>query len=298
MKISVGGTDGTKRIGGLSWNTDDETNGEEMNFSSLTLYPIGSHVKVTDSKGKCRFYGVIVSMEENIRPPHTYKAFDFSYNLKGEEIIQFKKQRADEAIKRLLKRSGISCSVCSIPTKITKIYKGTIIEIMKDILKKAKKDQGKSYFFEVIGDKVEVKEKNKLKIKPTYEMSADGAISRSIEELRNEVKVIKNNKVLATARDASSIKKLGTIRAIDESDVKKAKALGEAKTQLSKLNRSKSTKQVSLLVKKGYWDIRKNRLIELNGNGLKGWYSIKSATHTIDGNTHKVDIEVEWSGKF
>jgi hypothetical protein len=298
VKIRVEGTDETKKIGDLSWATDDEANGEEMNFSSLSLYDIGSHVKVTDKSGKCRYYGVIVSMEENVRPPHSYKAMDFSYNLKSDEIIQFKKLPADEAVKRLLKRSDIACSVCPIPTKITKIYKGTTIEILKDILKKAKKDQGKSYYFEVIGTKVVVSEKRKKKINPQFIMSADGAISRSIEDLKNEVKIVKNNKVLAVARDDSSIKRIGTVRAIDDSDISKAKAVGEAKTQLAKLNRSKNTKQVTLLVEKGYWHIRKNRLIMLNGGGLKGWYNIRTSTHSIEGNIHKVDIEVEWSGKF
>lgn len=299
MKIKVGNSDATKYIGSPSWATDDETNGQEMSFTSLKLFDIGSHVKVSDG-GKVRFYGVIVSMEENIKPPHTYKALDFSYNLKGDEIIQFKNMAADSAIKKLLSQQGIKCKVCSIPTKISKIYKDTVINIVNDILTIAKKDQGKSYYFEVDGTTVVIDEKKKNKISPSFIMSAETSISRSIEELRNEVKVIKGNEVLATAKDDKSIAKLGTIQKVEEAQEKitTAKAQATAKKQLEDLNKCKNTKQVTLLVTKGYWDIKKNRLIKLNGGGLKGWYRIRSSSHSIEGNIHKVEVEVSWDAKL
>lgn len=298
MKIKIDGKDETKNIGGASWTTCDDTNGEEMEFSSLCLYEPGAHIKVSDD-GKLRFFGVIVEMEENPDPPHNYKAMDFSYNLKGDEIIQFKKISADKAIGQLLKRAGIKSTVCSIPTKINKIYKGTIVEIMTDILKVAKRDQGKSYYFEVIGDKVVVSEKKKQKVNAVFTVSDESSITRSIEDLKNEIKIVKGNKVLATAQDAASIKKVGTVRQIEEDDkITKAKAGGEAKTMLSKLNRSTNTKQITMIVSNGYWDIRKNRLIKLEGGGLKGWYNVHSATHSFDGIVHKVETEVSWSAKF
>ena len=299
MKIKIGDTDVTKMIGSPSWATDDETNGTEMSFSSLMVHDIGSLAKVWDD-GKVQFYGIIVSMDENVRPPHSYKALDFSYNLKGDEIIQFKNIAADSAIKKLLKKQGVSSKVCSIPTKINKIYKATVVEILKDILKAAKKDQGKSYFFEVDGNKVVVEEKKKIKISPSFLMSDEAAITRSIEELRNEVKVVHDNKVLATASDNSSIQKLGTVRRVEEiqDSISKAKAQNVAKKQLKDLNRIKSVKQVTLLVTDGYWDIKKNRLIKLKGGGLDGWYRIRSSNHSIEGNIHKVEIEVSWDAAF
>lgn len=295
MKIKIGDVDVTKMIGAPSWATDDETNGMEMSFNSLMVHDVGSLVKVTDD-GKIRFYGIIVSMDENVRPPHLYKALDFSYNLKGDEIIQFKNMSADSALKTLLAKQGVASEVCPIPTKINKIYKATVIEIMKDILKAAKKDQGKSYFFEVDGNKVVIEEKKKIKIHPSFLMADEAAITRSIEDLRNEVKVVKDNKVVATALDASSIKKLGTVRRVEEvnDDVSVAKAQNVAKQQLKDLNRMKSTKQITLLVTDGYWDIKKNRLIKLKGGGLDGWYRIRSSSHSIEGNMHTVEIEVSW----
>ncbi len=298
MKIKIDKKDETAVIGDISWSSDDETNGEEMDFSSLKLYKIGSHVKVTDG-GKVRYLGLIVSVDENTRPPHSYKALDFSYNLKGQDIIQFKNMSAADAIKKLMGRQGITCKIdCKLPTKITKIYKDTVVNILKNILKKCANDQGKKYFFEVNGTDVCIREKNKMKISPTFMMADDGAISRSIEELKNEVMVVKDNKILATATGKDT-KQLGVVRYIDEdNDISKAKAQGEAKTQLKQMDRVKSSKSVTLLVTKGYWDIRKGRLIKLNGGGLKGWYNIRSVSHSIEGTTHKVNIEVSWSGKL
>lgn len=300
MKITVNGKDETKYIGSPSWTTSDDANGEEMTFTSLRLYSPGAKVKVSDDG--TQFYGIIISVEEGNKPPHSYTALDFSYTLKCDEIIQFKKMRADTAIKKLLKRTGIKASqmsVCKIPTKITKIYQDTIINIMTDILKCAKKDQGKSYYFEVRGSKVVIEQKKKVKVKPTFMMADDSAISRSIADVRNEVKLYKDDKTVAKASDTSSIKSLGTLRLVEDAgEISKAKAKAEAQKRLKELNRSTNSKNVTLFVSSGYWDIRKNRLIKLDGGGLKGWYSIKSATHTMDANVHKVSIEVEWHGKL
>lgn len=299
MKITVNKEDVTKMIGSPTWNTDDDTNGTEMSFESLLLHDIGSLVKVVDD-GKVQFYGLIVSMSENVRPPHSYKALDFSYNLKGETIMQFKNMAADSAIKSLLSKQGIACEVCAIPTKINKIYKDSVIGIIKDILKTAKSDQGKSYFYEVDVNKVIVEESKKIKINPSFLMADETPITRSIEELKNDIKVIHDNKVLATASDAASIAKVGTVGVVEDvsESITVAKAQSVAKQKLNSLNKIKSLKQITLLVTSGYWDIKKNRLIQLKGGGLNGWYKIKSSSHSIDGNTHKVDIEVEWNAKL
>ena len=83
-----------------------------------------------------------------------------------------------------------------------------------------------------------------------------------------------------------------------EKGVSKAKAQSVAAKRLKELNRIKSVKKVTLLVTDGYWDIKKNRLIKLKGGGLNGWYRISSSSHTVEGNTHKIDIEVSFDAEF
>ena len=97
-------------IGNVSFTTNDETNGEEMTFSSLKKFKNGSIIKVTDNKA-VQFLGTIVRMTDPEKPPYDYTAIDFSRSLNGDCLIQFKGVRADEALKSLFKKYGIKCSV-------------------------------------------------------------------------------------------------------------------------------------------------------------------------------------------
>ena len=286
-------------IGNVSFTTNDETNGEEMTFSSLKKFKNGSIIKVTDNKA-VQFLGTIVRMTDAEKPPYDYTAIDFSRSLNGDCLIQFKGVRADEALKSLFKKYGIKCSVCDIPTKISKIYKDTIINVAKNIMHLAYKDQGKKYYLEVRGAKVVVEQKKKKKIRPTFVVQDDSAIERSIEELRNRVVIVsqgeKSMKVLARADAKKSQKSYGLMQHNEEADDKttKVKAQAQAKTLLKKLNKQKNNKSLTLIVTKGAWSIRKNRLIYIKTKRLKGWYEIKSCTHEVQSGTHKCTIDLEW----
>lgn len=286
-------------IGDVSFTTNDDTNGEEMEFSSLLKYKNGDIVKVTVNKA-VQFLGIIVRMSDPEKPPYSYAAIDFSRNLGGDCLIQFKGVRADDALRQLFEKYGIKCSVCEIPTKVTKIYNDTIINVAKNIMSLAYKDQGKKYYLEVRGTKVIVEEKKKKKIRPTFVIQDDGEIERSIEELRNRVVVVnqgeKSMKVLAQADAKGSQRHYGIMQRNESADDKTTiiKAKGQAENLLKQLNKQTSTKTVTLIVTKGAWSIRKNRLIYLKTKRLKGWYRIRSCTHTVQGNTHKCEIELEW----
>ena len=300
-KVLIIYVDGKKQdlIGDVSFTTNDDTNGEEMEFSSLLRFKNGDVVKVTVN-GATQFLGMIVHMNDPEKPPYSYSAVDFSRNLGGDCLIQFKGVRADDALKQLFKKYGIKCSVCEMPTKITKIYNDTIINVAKNIMALTYKDQGKKYYLEVRGSKVVVEEKKKKKIRPTFVIQDDSAIERSIEELRNRVVVVsqgeKSMTILARADAKKSQKSYGIMQHNESVDDKttKVKAKGQAENLLKQLNKQTSTKTVTLIVTKGAWSVRKNRLIYLKTKRLKGWYRIRSCTHTVQGNTHKCEIELEW----
>jgi hypothetical protein len=286
-------------IGNVSFTTNDDTNGEEMEFSSLSKFRNGDLVKVTAGSAT-QFLGMIVRLSDPEKPPYDYTAIDFSRNLGGDCLIQFKKVRADSALKQLFKKYGITCSVCDMPTKISKIYNDTILNIAKNIMHLTYKDQGKRYYLEVRGSKVVIEEKKKKKIKPTFVVQDDGPIERSIEDLRNRVVIVSQGtdsaKVLAQSDAKKSQKNYGLMQHNETADEKttKVKAQSQAKTLLKELNKQTSTKTVTLLVTKGAWSIRKNRLIYLKTERLKGWYRICSCTHEVQGSTHKCTIELEW----
>ena len=300
-KVLIIYVDGKKQdlIGDVSFTTNDDTNGEEMEFSSLLKYKNGDVVKVSVNKA-VQFLGMIIRMSDPEKPPYRYTAIDFSRNLGGDCLIQFKGMRADDALRQLFAKYGIKCSVCEMPTKITKIYNDTIINVAKNIMSMAYKDQGKKYYLEVRGTKVVVEEKKRKKVRPTFVIQDAGEIERSIEELRNRVVVVnqgeKSMKVLAQADAKSSQRHYGIMQKNESVDDKTTiiKAKGQAENLLKQLNKQTSTKTVTLIVTKGAWSIRKNKLIYLKTKRLKGWYRIRSCTHTVQGNTHKCEIELEW----
>lgn len=301
MKIKVNGKDKTDKIGEVQLSTSDEANGEELSFTSLERMKNGDIVTVWADKVK-QFEGQIVSWTDAVKPPYTYKCLDYTRNLQCDTVIQFKKVRADEAIKKLLKKYGVKCNVCNMPTKITKIYNCTILEAIKDIMKHTKHDQGKSYYLEVRGSTVYVEEKKSKKIKTTFIIQDDASIERSIEERRNKIVATKGSesvKILAEAENKTSEKKFGVLQHNLDVDEKttKIKAKSKAENALKELDVQKNSTQLNLLVTKGAWNIRRNRLMYIDEARLKGWYRVREATHTITDGTHYVNVTLEWSTK-
>lgn len=284
-----------EKIGEITLSTHEETNGEEMAFTSLSKHKNGDIVKVED-KG-VRFLGMIVRLSDGGKPPYSYTAQDFSRNLGSDTIKQFNGVNAKEALKQLFAEYKINAEICEMPTKIKKIYKDTILGVVKDILKIAGKEQGKSYYLEVRGTKVIIEEKKKRKIKADFIISDEMAIEKSIEELRNKIAIVgEGEKLLAVRSDLNSQKKFGIMQHNEDvsGKVTKAKAGVQADNLLKKLNKEKKSVSLTLIVKKGYWNIRKNRLIYINTKKIKGWFCVRSASHAIAGGRHTVSIELEW----
>ena len=290
-------------VGSISLTTDSEANGEEMSFSSLARYDVGSHVSVID-EGKVQFLGVIVSVDETPLPPYSYRAIDLSWNLKSDMVIQFKNVRIDDAIHRLCKRIGVTCSTQYVTNmlsrKISGIYKDTAVNIINQLLEKATSVSGIEFYFEVRGEKLYIYECFSLKLRPSGLFSDQGTITYSIEDVKNEIYVVDGNGTeLAWAWSDSSIAKLGTLRQNVEVEEKTEIPTAE-KTALSTLhetNRMKATTSVELLARSDVWEIRKNRSIYIDAGKIRGWYRILSATHTVEDDMHRFTLEIEWYGK-
>lgn len=294
MKIKINGKEAL--VGSLSREASEENLGQTLSFDALTLYYPGDKVKVYDD-GKLKYSGIIIEVGKNVTPPHTYKVQDYSFNLKSEHHVQIK-DRADSAIKNTCKRFGISCKVCSIPTKIKKIYPDMALsEIFKSILKTAEKEQGKEYFMEVDGGALVIEEKEKEKVKASFLVSDEATLTKSIEERKNSIKIVsdeeKSTKVYASAKDEKAIKRYGLLQVVETiEEGKKSKAETIAKTKLAALNKTRYSMPIRILVHQGAWDIKPNRLIKTPVDGK--WHKIKSLTHTIEDGIDTMDITLEW----
>ncbi len=296
LKVKINGKEAT--TGPLTLSSQDETNGMELTFDAIAKYKCGDIVQVWD-KNELRFLGSIITLEHNLRPPHSYTCLDFSRNLNSETVIQFKKIRVDTAIKKVLGKYGISCSVCKIPTKVSKLYRSNLLDIVKDLLEEAEDDQDKRYFIEVNGSKVYVKQSRSIKIKPEFVIAADSGVSRSIEDRRNKVVAIpktESAKILGTAKDSKSIKKYGLMQANYEVSDKmnKVKAKKKAESKLKRLDKTTNSTSRTLIVKSGAWDIRPHRKIYINDGMLKGWFYIQNVTLEVEDGIYKATVGLEW----
>ena len=282
-------------VGEIRREASEDNLGQILSFEALVLYEAGDKVKVYEGS-TLKYSGMIVEVNENKIPPHSYKVLDYSFNLQSEEHMQVK-DRADSIIKNVCQKFGIPCRVCSIPTKIKKIYPDTALsEIFKDILEIAGKEQKKEYYLYVDCGILIVEEKEKEKVKVSFQVSDDGSTRKTIEERKNSVKIVSNKekstKVYTTQKDANSIKKYGLLQVVETIDAKKAsQAMVMAKNRLESLNKTTYEKSVKIFVYgDGAFDIKPNQLIKIDGT----WRKIRSLTHTVTDNIHMLDLSLRW----
>ncbi len=305
----------TKRTGNLSWSDSMDSLGLEF---SLTIpyshfdknfkvkLKVGDIIAVYSSKKEV-FRGVITETPIN---GDEYKGYDFAWYLnKSETIMQFKKLAADKAIRQICKKYEVPIAeLPKMPTAISKLYKDeTVSDIMKDILSKVKKETGQGYRMEMRRGKLYVVKTGYIKIKPTYkdrtgkELSCTKACSisgqRSIEEMKNYIVVAGTNEdkkqIKAVAKSDKSIKKYGLLSVVETKDkLNAAKARNIAKNQLAKLNKVAVSFTAEM---PGNNAIRPGRKIYFNRPeaGVKGWYKVKSCTHTVNNGMHWVSCEME-----
>ena len=303
------------RVGNLSWNDDLDALGDEFNFtfaqsiydsnfkSSLTL---GDMVKIKSDNNEV-LRGIITETPIN---GTSYKGYDFAFYLnKSEVVIQFKGIAADKAIEQLLKRYDIPHEpIPKMSTSIKKVYKDvTVSDVLLDILKKHRQESKKSYKMEMYKGKLRFVDNLAKKIKPTYTdelgrkvlctRAANITGTRSIAELRNKVVVSgnsdKSKQIKAIATASKSIEKYGLLTAVETVDkITTAKAKNKAKNILEDLNKVVVEFTAEM---PGNHTVKSGRLLnfdipELN---IKGWYRVKSCTHTVTGSGYRMSCEME-----
>lgn len=305
----------TARVGNLSWTDSLDSLGAEFSFDFAHSY--------FDSRFKSRLYngdiiviyngkkeilrGVITEVPIN---GDSYKGYDFAWYLnKSETIIQYKKIAADKAIRQLCKKYDVPIAeLPKMATSISKLYKDMVIsDILKDILAKVKKETGQGYRMEMRKGKLHIIKRGYIKVKPIYYDRTGKKIScskaanitgaRSIEELKNQVIVAgsgeKKAQVKATAKSSSSIKKYGLLNVVETKDkLTAAKARNIAKNKLKELNKVAVTFTAEM---PGNNLVRAGRKLYFDRPevGIKGWYTVKSCTHTVNNGLHWMSCEME-----
>lgn len=307
----------TSLVGDISWKDNIDTLGIELDFnianSDTGTIPkntldLGHMIVLLGEKGNNEiFRGFTITENKQGRSAIGYTCFDYGFYLnKSKEVYQFKKIRADTAIKKICSDFKIPIgSIISIPTIITKIYNDKeLSEIIRDMLAIATKSTGVKYRMEFRQGKFYIQKYSDIIIKATFNLGgttqditdfiSNPTRNRSIEEMRNSIKIYtgdeKKVKIVATAKNDTLIKRYGLLQEIQSVDDKGiAKAKNIANNLLKDLAKITEDNSIEL---PGNDYVRSGRILEINEilTGMKGYYLIKDCTHTIKNGIHTMQI--------
>ena len=282
----------------ISWNSDADTLGTQLSFECVKDIDEGSVINLFIN-GVEYFRGVIVNKTEG-RWYFSYVVNDYSFYLKNKTIKQFNKMPVSDAIASMMGECYIQSNIVSIPTRVSKIYKGSYADMIDDMLELAQQDQGVEYFKEIDVTTLVIKKVQDQKIAPKIILPDTIDIESSIENMKNKIIVTstgdENAKVYATAEDTTYqwfYGVLSDIIEIEDKDV--AQAQNMANNMLSKYNKIFKNTTFEVIGVEGAETIKANRLLYINiGKRLNTFCKIKSATHTLINGLHKVSINLEW----
>lgn len=248
------------------------------------------------------YRGIVITENKNGRSPISYTSFDYGFYLnKSKEVYQFNGVAGEQAIKTMLSDYGVPVGqIDSLGIVVNKIYKDEISSTIKDILEQAKKETGITYLMEFRQGKFYVEKQTTRVIKASFNLAGtdyniQDAISnpsrtRSIENMRNSIKITLEDDVITQVRDDSLIKKFGVLQevtSIDGEDIARAKTI--AANMLKDLGRISEDCSIDV---PGDDRVRAGRVLEITEQvtGMSGLYLITDASHTIQNGIHKMNL--------
>ncbi|EPY2283513.1 XkdQ/YqbQ family protein [Clostridium sporogenes] len=284
----------------LSWSNDIDTLATSLSFDSILDLAEGRSKIILQQDKVVVFEGVVVSKtnKENI---HSYTAMDYAWYLnKNKYVMQFRNMNVKSAIQQICSKVGIRNNITRLTTRINKLYyQETLSDIIKDILEQCKREIGTNYIMEMQGKTLYINRLVDLKINSTVLIGKDYSVSRSIEDMQNNIIAVNNDgRVLANVKDPNYIKIFGELTdIISVEDKNNSQARNIAKNELKEKNKVKKELTFNTIdTGRGIY-INCNRLIRVNLGkyGVNGWYRIKSTQHTLNNNLHKIGITIDFS---
>ncbi|NEZ84588.1 hypothetical protein EXN54_20385 [Clostridium botulinum] len=285
----------------LSWSNDIDTLATSLSFDSILDLAEGRSKIILKQDKVIVFEGVIVSKtnKENI---HSYTAMDYAWYLnKNKYVMQFRNINAKSALQQICAKVGIKVNIrARLTTRINKLYfQESLSDIIKDILEQCKREIGEHYIMEMQGKTLYINRLVDLKINSTVLIEKDYSISRSIEDMQNNIIAVNNDgRVLVNVKDNKNIKIFGELTdIISVEDENTSRANNIARNELKEKNKIKKELSFNTIdTGRGIY-INCNRLIRVNLGkyGVNGWYRIKSTQHTLNNNVHKIGITIDFS---
>lgn len=302
----------TPIVGSIQWSDDIEALGQKLTFSTayndhryfpqVSIEP-GDTI-ILKNKNEI-FRGTMVTEQRNGAFERSFTCFDPAFYLnKSKELFQCKKVKADVAIKQLCKQMNVPVgNIVSIPAVIKKIFNSEISAIIKEILEIAEKALGTKYRMEMRQGKLFIEKQVDLVVKGTFllggtEYDLNASISgpsrsRSIEDMKNSIRLVNKEKVIATVKNADLITKYGLLQEtqdVDDKEISKAKNIGA--NLLKDLGRIQEEISLNMI---GHDNVRAGRLIDIIEpiTDINGRYLIKSCSHSLDKGLHTMSIQLK-----
>lgn len=302
----------TPIVGSISWSDDTDTLGQQLNFSTAyndSRYFPQVSIEPGDTillKNKNEiFRGTMITEGRNGAFERVFTCFDPAFYLnKSKEVFQCNKVMADVAIKQLCARVGVPIgNIVSIPVAIKKIFNAEISAIIKEILEICEKSTGIKYRMEMRQGKLFIEKLTDLLIQGTFflagrEYDLNQSISnpsrtRTIENMKNSIKMVSDDKVVVTVKDQSLIDKYGLlqeVQTIDQDNVAQARNI--ANNLLKDLGKVSEENSLDMV---GHDDVRAGRLIDITEpiTGMVGRYLIKNVNHNLSKGIHTMSLTLK-----
>lgn len=317
-KLLINGTDVTPRAGEISSTEDLEQLSVQLSFR-LAHNPHDKYLPSGRTQPGDRvqlfhdsvliFRGIVVQSGLD----GTAQANDFGFYLnKSKIILQCNGVPADDAIRQLCKKAGVSLgSLPALPTIITDVFIAQEPSaILKTLLERVTAERGTKYFFRVEPDSglciypypqtpIQLSVQLARNLRPFDPTWSLGSISGtdSMEALKNQVVIYreedKKAHILATETDSNSIERYGWLQDMHTADegMTAAQARQMAKTKLAENNRLTVTRTVSDMLGA---DVRAGQMLRFSSEkfGFGGNWLIKQVTHSYNPTGHTMSMEV------
>ena len=302
----------TPLVGSISRRSNINELGEQLHFDIcynnnryFPLNPIDlGHIIVLRNTEEL-FRGIVIT--ENLDGNNTinYDCFDYAFYLnKSKGIYQFNGTRAKEAVESILNDFDIPIGkIEPLGIVVKKIYTGEVIsDIIKDILDLAAKETGVKFRMEMRQGKIYIEKQQDQLIQATFRLAENlaehdvtTAISslsrqRSIDNMRNSIKITSTDNIVAEVKDNNLIKQYGLLQEVSKIDGKDiAQAKNIAQNMLKDLGKIIEDNSIEV---PGDDRVRAGRLIEIQETttGMSGKYLVNEVTHNIKNGIHLMSL--------
>lgn len=253
--------------------------------------------------GKEKFRGIIVDQGEDQSKKMTFTAYDnLFYLANNKDSFTFKKKRADQIFKGVLKRAGLKGSAVNTKHVIKKLTtsKTTFFDTIMQAISKTYKKTGERFYVYSEKGVIYLKRRKERTLQWVLEVGENitaYSYSKSISNVKTRIKLLSSKEAVVAKAVNKSLEKqigiLGDVQSVDKG-TKKSQAKKEATTLLSEACIPKKSLSVTGI---GITEAISGCcvFIIIPHLGIKRAFFIDEDSHTWEGNKHTMKLTLNYA---